>query len=131
MTDTALLTRYVSDLRRYLSPHLKPGIALETYVHPARETGAVIEIRPVQGGLSRDQIAPEKNTVLEILTGMRQNFVHASPGSNIRFGGTNIYLDPEKILLIKGEDSPNVWNGDAAQDDVKRLVRSMSRQDQQ
>ena len=41
---------------------------------------------------------------------------------NVRFGGTNIALEDNRILVIKGEDSPEHWTGSAVLNDVKRVV---------
>jgi hypothetical protein len=127
MNNVDTLTSYISDLRRIFSQHLKPGVALEIYIHPSKVAGAVIEIHLKIHGLNKDEIKPEKESVLDILQTIPQNFIKVSPSSSgVRFGGTNFYLDEDKILIIKGEDSPADWSPEAAEKDVSQLSKSMS-----
>ena len=41
---------------------------------------------------------------------------------NVSFGGTNIYMEANRVLLIKGEDQPKHWDGNAVIEDVRRVV---------
>ena len=40
----------------------------------------------------------------------------------VKFGGTNLYLEGNRILIIKGEDDPSSWSNNAVIEDVQRVV---------
>lgn len=45
----------------------------------------------------------------------------------IKFGGTNISMEPNRIVVIKGEDNPDLWNDQAAKIDGERIVGIQTR----
>ena len=45
----------------------------------------------------------------------------------IKFGGTNISMEPNRIVLIKGEDVPDLWNDQGARNDVERIIGTKAR----
>ncbi len=40
----------------------------------------------------------------------------------LKFAGTNISMEPNRIILIKGEDTKSEWNDKGARKDVKRIL---------
>jgi hypothetical protein len=40
----------------------------------------------------------------------------------VKFGGTNLYLEGNRILVIKGENKSSEWSGNAVITDVQRVV---------
>jgi hypothetical protein len=42
--------------------------------------------------------------------------------SGFHFGGTNVVMEDNRIILIKGEDAPDSWSDKAALEDVKRIL---------
>jgi hypothetical protein len=52
---------------------------------------------------------------------------HAFGGdlSNVRFGGTNVIREGNKLIIIKGDNSPNAWSQDEAFKDALKEVRDI------
>jgi hypothetical protein len=64
---------------------------------------------------------PIEETVNAVLKKIEQRMVGGNIGA-IKFGGTNISMEPNRIVLIKGEDTPSEWSDKGAINDVKRIV---------
>jgi hypothetical protein len=43
---------------------------------------------------------------------------------NIKFGGTNLYMETNRIVVIKGDDTNEEWSGATIEKDVSRVVTS-------
>jgi hypothetical protein len=127
MNDNETIQSYVNNFRRHISPYLKPGIGLSFRIYPARQEGAVLEISIGQNISNEDHfetMAPSANAALSRVP--HQRIV----GGNIdafKFGGTNISMEPNRIVLIKGEDDADLWNDQAAKNDVERIVGTQTR----
>lgn len=73
------------------------------------------------GEANQDAYEETSATVNDTLRLIDQKLV----GGNIDgivFKGTNISLEPDRILLIKGEDDENEWSDQSARHDVERIV---------
>jgi hypothetical protein len=126
MRDYNTIQSYVNNFRRHMSPYLKPGIGLSFKIHPAQEEGAVLEVSIGQNIPNEDHfesLTTSANAALKIVPQMMV-------GGNIdaiKFGGTNISMEPNRIVLIKGEDDPGLWNDQAAKNDVERIIGTHKR----
>ena len=121
MKDKKIIQSYINNFRRHFSKYLKPDIAISSHAYPAVGEGAVLEFL-LREGVSLDvyQEAVE-GTVNDALRHVTQHFVGGNL-AGIRFRGTNISLEPGKLVLIKGEDAPREWSDEAARRDVERIV---------
>jgi hypothetical protein len=113
---------YVNNFRRHLSPVLRPDIGATITAYPARDPGAVLVVMFAKDAPSRDTIEPPFPSVGEILKVVPQRMIDATNFSGIRFGGTNISMEPNRVVLIKGEDDNNEWDDRAAARDVQRIA---------
>lgn len=127
MHDHNTIQSYVNNFRRHISPYLKPGIGLSFKIYPAQEQGAVLEV-------SMGQNIPNEDHFESLTTSANAALVESVPqrlvGGNIyaiKFSGTNISMEPDRIILIKGGDDPNLWNDQAAKNDVERIIGIQTR----
>ena len=117
---------YVNNFRRHIAAFLKPDIGLVCKVHPAQNAGAILEFEFGSELENDDEYFPAEETVNAALKNIKQNLV----GGNLdgfKFGGTNISMEPNRIILIKGDDSDSLWNNKGAKKDVDRIVQSFLR----
>lgn len=95
---------------------------MRVVIHPAVSKGAVLEV--VLGELEEndDEYRAPVPTVNDALKRIPQ---HAFGGDmdGFRFEGTNIVMEPARILLIKGTDQRNEWSDKAVERDVRRILR--------
>jgi hypothetical protein len=121
MKRTTRLKKYVELFKRNMSQFLAPGISIKTTIFPVEADGAVFEFLLNKDGDSSETIEKIRPTINRILSEIPQRMI----GGNIegvKFGGTNLYLEGNRVLVIKGEDDSDNWSGNAVLDDVKRVV---------
>ncbi|MBT3805001.1 MAG: hypothetical protein HOG03_10430 [Desulfobacula sp.] len=126
MEDKSTIQSYVNDFRRHMSKYLKKGIGLTSKTYPSHGEGCVIELRIGPNLPNYDEIVEVHQSVNDVLKIVPQKIV----GGNIdgvKFGGTNISMEPDRILIIKGEDDKNLWSDMGALDDVNKIVSNMTR----
>jgi hypothetical protein len=124
MKDKKTIQTYVNNFRRRLSPYLKPGIGLVSNIHPADEGGAIIEFSIGPSIENDDNYQVTTTTVSGALSTIPQ---HAFGGNldGFKFSGTNLIMEPNRIILIK-DDSPSEWSDEAAKTDVSKILPKSS-----
>jgi hypothetical protein len=126
MKDKKQIQSYINNFRRHLTPFLRPGIGVTVEVHPARQQGAILEIKLGPEVENDDEYLPDEDTVNAAIKNIKQNLVGGNIDA-IRFGGTNISMEPDRIVLIKGEDQPTLWSNESAKHDVEQIVQPLQR----
>lgn len=121
MNDRKIIQSYINNFRRHLSAHLKPGIGLSCKVIPVKGEGAILEFSLGPGIKNDDQYTSAEQSVNAALGKIKQR-MFAGNLSGVKFGGTNISMEPNRIILIKGEDKITEWDNNGARNDVKRIV---------
>ncbi len=121
MKNNQTIQQYINNFRRHLAPHMKPGVGLACTVFPATSEGAILEFKIGPEIVNTDEFRPESKTVNEALANIPQRAFGGNL-SGFRFAGTNVVMEDNRIVLIKGEDDPNQWNDSAAGADVKRIL---------
>ena len=121
MKRTGRLKKYVELFKRHIRQYLAPDICVHATIYPVEAEGAVFEFILEKGGKEREQIRPLSATVGKVLESIPQNLVGGNL-ENVRFGGTNLYLEGNRILVIKGEDEDSTWSGSVIEEDVQRVV---------
>jgi hypothetical protein len=121
MKNLTILQSYINDLRRHISPHLKQGIGLTSVTTPAYGQGAVFEIKLGRDRKNDDFFNTAKPTVNDILKDIPQRLVSKDLNS-VTFRGTNISMEPDRLILIKGDDDPDLFSDQGAKHDVDRIV---------
>lgn len=117
------IQHYLNNFRRELSKYLKPDFNLKAIIYPSHD-GAIIELEFRKDQPTKDEFKKLEQTLAEQLH--KINIKHIS-GSlvSIKFSGTNIFLEPGKIFLIK-DSNDSEWTIMKAQEDVKKLLNPQS-----
>lgn len=121
MKDKKTIDEYTAAFKNLLQKRLKKGIGIKCVVHPAEEAGAVLEFILVPKGEQQlIEYKPAEETVNDVLKRVEQKLVGGDI-SNVTFAGTNISMEGNKIILIKGEDDLGEWDEGAARSDLNRI----------
>lgn len=123
MQDRKKIQVYINNFRRHIAAFLKPGIGLMCKVRPARKDGAILEFELASDVENDDEYMPAEETVNAALKHIKQKMIGGNL-DGIKFGGTSISMEPNRIILIKGEDDDRLWNDEGAKNDVDKIVRS-------
>lgn len=121
MNKQPKLKKYAELFRRQIRRFLAPGVEVRTTIYPVEQEGAVFEFFLNKDGDATETIGSERLSVGAVLSAIPQNLIVGNLES-VRFGGTNLALGGNRILVIKGEDSPEYWTGNAVISDVQRVV---------
>lgn len=120
MTDKKVIQGYINNFRRRIAQFLKPGIGLSCNVYPSKSGGAILEF--IMGlGIENDDVYKDaKPTIGCALSQVKQRAFGGNLDGFV-FGGTNVILEDNRIILIK-DDSPASWSDKAAQHDFARIL---------
>lgn len=121
MNDKRVIQSYINNFRRHFSNYLKPGIGFACKVIPVKGEGAILEFSLGPDAKNEDQYLSTEETVNTALGKIEQRMFAGNIGG-IRFRGTNISMEPNRLILIKGEDTSSEWNDNGAKNDVSRIV---------
>lgn len=121
MKRTTRLKKYVELFKRKISQFLAPGIEIRTIIYPVEKQGAVFEFLLNEDNDSTEVIEKTRPTVGRVLSEIPQRMISGNI-EGVTFGGTNLYLEGNRILIIKGEDDPSSWSGNAVNEDVQRVI---------
>lgn len=121
MKRTTRLKKYVELFKRNIEKFLSPGISIRVVIYPVEGDGAVFEFLLNKDSDDSETIDKVRKTVGAVLTDIPQRLI-AGNIEGVKFGGTNLYLEGNRILVIKGEDDPLHWSGNAVASDVERVV---------
>lgn len=102
MQDRETLQRYINNFRRHFTRWLRPSIGLSSVAHPSVSSGALLEFTIGPDIPNEDQIKDPAPTVNDALGEIKQSAF----GGNLRgfrFGGTNVVVEGNRIIIIKGE----------------------------
>ncbi len=119
------LKRYGKVLSENLSKYLKGDLKVSYDIYPSSAPGALLVVN-VSKEKKRDSYQSLSRTVSEALSLLNQNFIGGNL-KNVNFSGTSIFMDGNRIILIKGDDEQNTWSNKAAIDDVKKIVKPSKR----
>jgi hypothetical protein len=121
MQDRNTIQAYINNFRRHIARYLKPKIGLSCTVYPAEQRGAILEFRLGPNIANEDHYAPARQTVNDSLRELKQRAFGGDLGG-FSFEGTNIILEGDRLILIKGGDSPGEWSDNGAAADVRRIA---------
>jgi hypothetical protein len=121
MKKTTKLKKYVELFKRNISQFVPSGVDIKSTIYPVESDGAVFEFLFNKNKESSNVLENIRPTVGRVLSEIPQRLVGGNI-ENVQFKGTNLYLEGSRILIIKGEDDPSSWSGNAVMDDVKRVV---------
>jgi len=121
MHKLSRLKKYVELFKRNINQFVSPDVKIKTTIYPVEAEGAVFEFLFNKNNDSSEVVDKTRPTIGRVLSEIPQRMV----GGNIegvKFGGTNLYLEGNRIIIIKGEDDAINWSGNAVIEDVKRVV---------
>ena len=120
------IQKYINNFRRELTRHMRPDMGLRCDVHLADIGGAIL-VFEVGPDVENDDIYLEPvPTIGKALSAIKQTAF----GGNLEgfmFGGTNVILQDNRIILIK-DSSPSEWSSSASRKDVRKVLSRQSRQ---
>lgn len=125
MKSKSQVQRYINNFRRRIARFLRPGIGLNCTIYPAKTGGAVLEFKIGPEIENDDNYKAESNSLGSALSQIEQRAF----GGNLEgfhFSGTNVVMEPNKIIFIK-DDSSSEWSDSAAEQDVQRIVHPNQR----
>lgn len=126
MVNKSVVRKYVNNFRRRIARHMRPDIGMKCDVHLANIGGAILEFQVGPEVESDDTYHNPVGTIGEALSRIEQRAF----GGNLdgfMFGGTNVILEDDRIILIKDE-RPSEWSDSAANKDVRRVISGQKRQ---
>lgn len=111
---------YINNFRRRISRYLKNGIGLQCTVYPSSAGGVLLVFQFGLASENDDEYKPVSSTLGSALSQIEQ---HAFGGNleGFTFGGTNLIMEGDKIILIK-DQSDSEWSDKAAKKDVAKVV---------
>lgn len=121
MNNQKKLKKYTRSLVSSLSKYIKKGMSLSATIHPTNGEGAIIELLIEESNNSEIKLLDSVPRINDTLEKVDQRLI----GGNIQevtFRGTNLYMDGNRILIIKGEDVHHEWSNAAVSEDIKRIV---------
>jgi hypothetical protein len=121
MKKNSKLKKYTELFNKNIDSYLAKNVSVKTTVYPVDGPGAIFEFIFNQDNDNSEKIEKPKQSIGKVLSSIPQRFVGGNI-DNVTFGGTNIFMDGNRLLLIKGEDSPEQWSGESISDDVRRVV---------
>lgn len=121
MNKHSKLRKYTELFRRYINRFLAPNVQIKTRIFPVNGEGAVFEFTLDKEEVASEVIEEASSSIGQVLSQIPQRFI-AGNIDGVTFGGTNLMLEGNRILLIKGEDSPEHWTSPAIHSDVERVV---------
>jgi hypothetical protein len=101
MIKKSKLKKYVELFTRKISTYLSQDINIKTVIHPVEGEGALFEFFLGLNNEETIEFAPVQKTVEHALLSIPQNMISGTP-ENIKFGGTNLYLENNRVVVIKG-----------------------------
>jgi hypothetical protein len=122
MRDRQTLQQYINNFRRHIASFLRPSVGLSCVAFPTEGPGAVLEFTIGPGIANEDHFRDPVPSVNAALAHIEQRAF----GGNLagfRFEGTNVILEENRIILLKGGDSSSEWDDDAALKDAMRIVQ--------
>lgn len=121
MNQTGKLKKYSELFESRLKSYLAKGIHVHTKIYPSTGEGAVFEFILDTQNTGTAKIMQPHKSVGEILSKIDQKMIGGNV-QNVRFKGTSLSLENNRIIVIKGEDEREQWTGQAASDDVDRVI---------
>lgn len=123
MKQRPKLKKYVELFKRNISKFLADGVSVKANIYPVSAGGAVLEFLLNKDRDDSDSFLAPRFTVAEVMTEIPQKMISGKL-ENVQFSGTNLYLEGNRIIVIKGDDFPESWQGNAVRNDVMRAVMS-------
>ncbi|WP_444890988.1 hypothetical protein [Microbulbifer sp. DLAB2-AA] len=117
------LKRYGKVFSQLLSNYLKEKFSISIDIYPTETDGAILKFN-INDTDKKVRLHKPAKSVGVALGEIEQNFIEVVDFSKVKFEGTNLFMDDNWVVLIKGENDQQSWSNKAAGEDVKRIVES-------
>ena len=121
MKKSSKLKKYTELFNRNIKSYLAQNVSVKTTVYPVEGPGALFEFVFNQDNDNSERIEKTNKSIGKVLSSIPQRLIDGNI-ENVSFGGTNIYMEGNRLLLIKGGDSQAEWSGESVLNDVRRVV---------
>lgn len=118
--DNRLIIKYTNGFRKSLTNHLKENIGIEIDIYNCGIEGAILNVIFKSNSFSLDREMNNYNSISDALKTIKQNF-YGGNLSGLKFKGTNIMMDNNRILIIKDSD-PSQWSSEKQREDVNKII---------
>ncbi len=121
MNNQKQLRKYANSFVSSIKPNIKGGYNISANIHPTNGKGATIEFEIEESRKSNISFVPAVESVNKTLATIEQRLI----GGNIEgvtFAGTNVYMDGNRIVIIKGDNEHSSWDNKAARADVQKVI---------
>lgn len=127
MKDNKRMSRYAMRIIQNLKPKLRSDVDVSITVYPAEQGGGVVEVQLIPNAKASARkrksrgikILPVKATINDVLEVVPQRIVSGNL-KGVQFQGTNISLENNRIVLIKGDNE--YWTENDADSDVGKII---------
>lgn len=110
---------YINNFRRSISPFLKKNVGLKSIVFPY-DKGVILAFEFGINGQNKDEFRSESNSVSEAFSRAKITSFGAI-NNNFTFGGTNLIMDANQVVLIK-DFEPKEWTDKQSKIDVNKIL---------
>jgi len=117
------INRYIDNFRKWLTPYIKPNVSTDIDIYNCGSEGALLVVNFKPSGKNREQVHNNFTSISKALQSQNQSFI--SGDSIFQFHGTNLFMDPEKIFIIK-EDNYDEWTDRKSKEDVEKIINKPS-----
>jgi len=121
MNNHKLLKKYANSFIDSIKPNIKAGYEIAVNIHPSNASGATIEFEIIEDKKSKITVIPSVASVNKTLGVIEQRMIGGNL-DGVRFAGTNVYMEGNRIVIVKGEDEHSSWSKRAAEEDAKRVI---------
>ncbi|CAM4193273.1 hypothetical protein [Pseudoalteromonas maricaloris] len=121
MNNQKLLKKYANSFVSSIKPNIKSGYNISASIHPTNGRGATIEFEIVDSKKSKVSVAPAVESVNRTLATIEQRLIDGNI-EGVTFAGTNVYMEGNRIVIIKGDDEHSSWDNRAARADVQKVI---------
>lgn len=126
MNNQKKLKKYANQFIVRLKPSIRDGYNISAVIHPANSKGAILEFEINENKKSIVSLTPNSETINKTLQNIEQSLITGNM-QNVTFSGTNVYMEGNRIVLIKGDDEHESWNNSAVEDDIQRVISPRSK----
>ncbi len=119
------IQKYINEFRRHITSILKPNIGLEIDIYNCGNEGAVLVVLFKPGDKSIDKEINEFDSISAVLNSIDQNFIGGNV-SGITFGGTNMMMDGNRIIIVKDRNE-NEWSTSKLKEDIDKIIQPPSK----
>ena len=121
MNNQKQIKKYANSFISTLKSNLKSGYETSVLVHPADGKGAILEFLISKSEKENIAFTSSVSTINKILENIEQKFIGGNI-AGVTFSGTNVYMDGNRIVIIKGDNDHESWSNSAADADVWRVL---------